>query len=97
MVLADGKPYKEDILYADIEPAMAREKHVIVRLGELEYHVFNDRRPEFYGPIVSPIADTSRIRWGETIDQAIEKYLKESTQKDDSNIYVVNVNYLYSI
>ena len=62
VVLADGKPYEEDILYADIEPAMAREKHVIVRPGELEYHIFNDRRPEFYGPIVNPLEDTSRIR-----------------------------------
>lgn len=61
-VLADGKPYEEDILYADIEPAMAREKHVIIRPGELEIHAFNDRRPEFYGPIVSPLEDTSRIR-----------------------------------
>jgi predicted amidohydrolase len=61
-VLADGKPYEEDILYADIEPAMAREKHVIIKPGEREIHTFNDRRPEFYGPIVNPLEDKSRIR-----------------------------------
>ena len=61
-VLADGKPYEEDILYADIEPAVAREKHMVIRPGEFEAHFFNDRRPEFYGPIVSPLEDKSRIR-----------------------------------
>ncbi len=61
-VLADGKTYDEDILYAEIEPAKAREKHVVFRPGEFEINVFNDRRPEFYGLITDPLVDTSRIR-----------------------------------
>ena len=60
--LAEGKPYEEDILYAEIEPATAREKHVVMVPGEFEVHRVNDRRPEFYGVITQPLADTSRIR-----------------------------------
>lgn len=60
--LAEGKKYEEDILYAEIEPARAREKHLVFRPGEFEVNVLNDRRPEFYGPINRPLDDTSRIR-----------------------------------
>ena len=61
-VLADGKAYEEDILYAEIEPATAREKHAVLRPGEFEVHILNDRRPEFYGLLTEPLVDTSRIR-----------------------------------
>ena len=60
--LAEGKKNEEDILYAEIEPAQAREKHLVFRPGEFEVNVLNDRRPAFYGPINSPLEDTSRIR-----------------------------------
>ena len=60
--LAEGKPYEEDVLYVEIEPATAREKHVVVSPGEFEVHLINDRRPEFYAVITQPLADTSRIR-----------------------------------
>lgn len=62
VVLATGKPYQEDILYATIKPALAREKHVTIIPGEFEIHPLNDRRPEFYGPVVTPLEDRSRIR-----------------------------------
>jgi len=60
--LAEGKPYEEDIIYAEIEPALAKEKHRVIVPGEREAHYINDRRPEFYGMITKPLTDTSRIR-----------------------------------
>ena len=60
--LADGKKNEEDILYADIEPLLARKKHIVPRPGEFEVHLINDRRPEFYATITDPVMDTSRIR-----------------------------------
>jgi predicted amidohydrolase len=62
LTLAEGKPDEEDILYAEIEPATARDKHLVIVPGEFEVHLFNDRRPEFYGLIAQMQADTSRIR-----------------------------------
>jgi predicted amidohydrolase len=59
-ILADGKPYEEDVLYAEIEPAKAREKHMVVRPGEFEVHLFKDRRPEFYGSITKKPVDSSQ-------------------------------------
>ena len=55
--LAEGKPNEEDILYADIEPAEARQKRFVIVSGEHEADFINDRRPEFYGLVcqVSPI------------------------------------------
>ncbi|MGE0409236.1 MAG: carbon-nitrogen hydrolase family protein, partial [Amphiplicatus sp.] len=47
--LAEGKPYAEDILYAEIEPALARDKRLTLASGECVSDVFKDRRPEFYG------------------------------------------------
>ncbi len=61
-LLAEGKPYREDILYAEITPALAREKHQIMIPGELEIDLIKDRRPEFYRKLTEPLADTSRIR-----------------------------------
>ena len=55
--LAEGKPNQEDILYAEVEPAEARQKRRVVTPGEHEVDVINDRRPEFYGLVcqVPPI------------------------------------------
>ena len=50
-VLADGRPYEEDILYATIEPATAKQKRMVAVLGEMEADFIHDRRPEFYGLI----------------------------------------------
>jgi 5-aminopentanamidase len=60
--LAKGKSGEEDILYAEIRPALAREKHLVKIRGELELDIIRDRRPEFYGPLTQPLADNSRIR-----------------------------------
>lgn len=61
-LVAEGKPYGEDVLYAGIEPALAREKYEVKIPGELEVDCLKDRRPEMYGVITDPLADTSRIR-----------------------------------
>ena len=60
--MAEGKPYEEDILYADINPALAREKHRVIIPGRFEADIIKDRRPEFYRIITDPLKDNSRIR-----------------------------------
>jgi predicted amidohydrolase len=53
-VLAEAPHDREEILYADIDVAFARQKHII-RVPHLhEINRLRDRRPEFYGPIVEP-------------------------------------------
>ena len=47
--LAEGKRNEEDILYAEIEPAEARQKRLLFVPGEHEVDFINDRRPELYG------------------------------------------------
>ncbi len=58
-VIAEGKPYGEDVLYAEINPALAREKHQTRITGEFEVDTLRDRRPEMYGILTQPLADTS--------------------------------------
>jgi predicted amidohydrolase len=45
---ADG----EQILYADIDPAVARNKHFVRVPGKHEIDRFADRRPAMYGRLV---------------------------------------------
>lgn len=47
MITADGE--SETIIYADIDPALAREKRVVIRPGEYEFDPIGARRPELYG------------------------------------------------
>jgi predicted amidohydrolase len=49
--LHEGKAHDEDIVYAEIEPATARQKHVVIIPGEIEVDLFADRRPELYGTL----------------------------------------------
>jgi predicted amidohydrolase len=51
--LAYANHTREEILYADIDPAVARRKHLVRRPGEHEIHRLADRRPELYGPVVA--------------------------------------------
>lgn len=44
----------EEILYAEIDPDWARRKHVIRVPGKHEIDRLADRRPEMYGPLVTP-------------------------------------------
>jgi predicted amidohydrolase len=52
--LAESNGIGEEILYADIDPAKARRKHVIRVPGKHEIDRLADRRPEMYGLLAEP-------------------------------------------
>jgi predicted amidohydrolase len=52
--LAESRTTGEEILYADIDPAKARRKHIIRVPGKHEIDRLADRRPEMYGLLVEP-------------------------------------------
>ena len=52
--LAESRGVGEEILYAEIDPARARRKHVIRVPGKHEIDRLADRRPEMYGVLVQP-------------------------------------------
>jgi predicted amidohydrolase len=47
--LAEGSRENEEILYAEVSLAEARQKHIIIKPGEFELDLIGDRRPELYG------------------------------------------------
>lgn len=49
--LAEGTATREEILYADLDLAGAREKHIVFIPKEYELDRLHDRRTEFYGPV----------------------------------------------
>jgi predicted amidohydrolase len=53
-ILAAAKADEETILYAEIDPAIARNKHLVRQTGLHEIHRFRDRRPELYGRLTGP-------------------------------------------
>lgn len=53
-VLASASADREEVLFADIDPALARQKHLVRRPGLHEINRIADRRPAFYRPIVEP-------------------------------------------
>ena len=53
-VLAEAMHADEAILYAEIDPAKARNKHVIRVPGKHEIDRLADRRPEMYGILTQP-------------------------------------------
>jgi predicted amidohydrolase len=55
--LAASDDEQPTILYADIDPAQARNKHVVHIPGEYELHRTAHRRPEMYGALVEPIRE----------------------------------------
>jgi predicted amidohydrolase len=50
------------ILYADVDPAVARNKHLVRVPGEHEIHRTADRRPDLYGPLTQPTAVGTEYR-----------------------------------
>lgn len=52
--IATAEGTEEVILYADIDPARSRNKHLIRKAGVNEVNRIADRRPEMYGPIIAP-------------------------------------------
>jgi predicted amidohydrolase len=53
-ILAAAGDQEETILYAEIDPAWARNKHLVRQAGLHEIHRFRDRRPELYHRLLSP-------------------------------------------
>jgi 5-aminopentanamidase len=54
--LAVSENDEPTVLYADIDPEKARNKHLVNISGKYELDRTRDRRPEMYGPIVKPQA-----------------------------------------
>ena len=61
-LLGQAKAYTEDVLSAEINPTLTRDKLEIMKPGEFESDSLKDRRPEMYGPLTEPLEDSSRIR-----------------------------------
>jgi predicted amidohydrolase len=51
-LIAASESADETILYAEIDPARARQKKIVNIPGEYEVDRVKDRRPELYGPVV---------------------------------------------
>jgi predicted amidohydrolase len=49
--LAEASSDREEIIYADFNLEAARNKRVIIRPGEFELPLWEERRPKFYGAI----------------------------------------------
>lgn len=54
LAIADHE--NEEVLYAEIDPALARQKHLVQIPGKHEVNRLRDRRPEVYQPVVEPIS-----------------------------------------
>jgi predicted amidohydrolase len=50
--LAEADGFSEIILRADIDPALAREKRLIIEKDKFEMDTVGDRRPDLYGQLV---------------------------------------------
>lgn len=59
--LAVSETDEATILYADIDPEKARNKHLVNIPGQYELHRLRDRRPAMYGPLVERNARNQRI------------------------------------
>jgi predicted amidohydrolase len=53
-LLASSEDDEPTILYADIDTALARNKHIVKIPKAYELHRTADRRPELYGPLCQP-------------------------------------------
>jgi predicted amidohydrolase len=62
-ILARASTDTEEMIFADIDPSRARNKHLVRVPGRHEINRIADRRPEFYGPLVEdrPKPNPSRI------------------------------------
>jgi predicted amidohydrolase len=52
-ILASADHTEEDLLFADINPAEARNKHVVIRPSEYELDLWGERRPDLYDVLTS--------------------------------------------
>jgi predicted amidohydrolase len=60
-VLASGGE-GEQILYGEVDPARARDKHIVWQKGKYELDRLKDRRPDMCGPICASVSDASQKR-----------------------------------
>ncbi len=49
--LAEASRDKEETIYAEVSLSEARQKHIVVKAGEMEFDFIHDRRPELYGEL----------------------------------------------
>src|SRR5205823_8655093 len=59
-MLAVSETDREEILYATIEPAKARQKRIVQIPGKYEVDRVHDRRPEMYGAICAQPTNSPR-------------------------------------
>jgi predicted amidohydrolase len=59
-ILARAGHDRPEVLFAEVDPARARQKRLVRVPGEHEINRFADRRPAFYGPIVADRGVESR-------------------------------------
>jgi predicted amidohydrolase len=59
-LLAASDGDREEVLFAQIEPERAREKRIVNVPGKYEIDRVGDRRPEMYGPLLTPVARAGR-------------------------------------
>jgi predicted amidohydrolase len=59
-LLAASDDDRPAILYADVDPERARNKHIIKIPGAYELHRTGDRRPDLYGPLCRPVEREGR-------------------------------------
>jgi predicted amidohydrolase len=53
-LLATASPDGDEILYADLDPGLARQKLIVRKPGLHQINRIADRRPSFYGHVVEP-------------------------------------------
>jgi hypothetical protein len=54
-VLASANLREETIIYGDVDPAIARNKHIVRVPGKHHIDRFADRRPDLYRPLCAPL------------------------------------------
>ena len=54
-VLASADTREETIIYGDVDPLVARNKHIVRVPGKHHIDRFADRRPDLYGPLCAPL------------------------------------------
>jgi predicted amidohydrolase len=57
--LAQAEINDEQIVYAEVDLADARQKQVVLKPGEFEFNFIGDRRPELYSEVVDAGKDSS--------------------------------------
>ncbi len=60
-ILASADHTEEAVLFADIEPAEAQNKHVVIRPSEYELPLWEERRPDLYEAITQKQESPSQV------------------------------------